>query len=149
MRDFRDRRSIKPWAERTRFWHDGSHYGAGRTRPVFDRGSFEPMGPLERAANGVNNGHDQRFPRYRTAADSVPAKAIVTARLLKDPPPERAGRAPDCEESREADRKAALRRLMGMDSTIDDRGGQVLEVMRAERERLAPRRWRPRQEAAE
>ena len=115
--------------------------------PVFDRGSFYPMDApsLRRPVLGSS----ASFPRYRTAADRVQPKAVVTALVLKDPPPARAGRAPDCEDSRLAERSAEVSKLLGREPRIDDRGGDNLKSILADAARLAPRRWRPAGETGE
>jgi len=61
---------------------------------------------------------------------------IVTARVLGDPPPWRAGAAPDCEDARVAARREEMRKHFGVD------GDDQLEKLLADRERLKPRRYR-------
>lgn len=78
----------------------------------------------------------------------APSKT-VTAIILKDPRPERAGRAPDCEDSRAAEHTAYLQRLAGNDNAFGDRAGYGLTEMAAARLRLAPRRWTPAQGEAQ
>ncbi len=67
---------------------------------------------------------------------------VVTGRIMGDPPPWRAGRAPDCEEARVAAQRALARRLLGTDGAEND--PRVLALL-ADQERLAPRRYRPQQ----
>jgi hypothetical protein len=114
--------------------------------PVFDRGSFEPVGGgWSRnllGSNNTGNGRTGSFPRYRTEADRIPAREIVTSRILKDPSPERAGRAPDCEDSRRLEIADQVSRLLGRRVALEDIDDHSLEAAQAEIDRLAPRRWR-------
>lgn len=126
-----------------------TEYGDRRTLPIFDRGAFVIYNPETRIGFSVGTG-GQAPPRiHRCAADRQAPKEVVTARLLGDPKPGRAGRAPDCEDSLRAEQSAEAYRLMGREPPAEGYGVMDLEKVRSRIARLAPRRWRPRQEAAE
>jgi hypothetical protein len=111
-------------------------------------GKFLGGGPI-RAGVSIRSGGELPA-RYRTAADRTPARKVVTGRLLGDPPPHRAGKAPDCEESLRKERSDEAYRLLGREPPDSEYGILDLETVRAQRDRLAPRRWRPPfKEAAE
>jgi hypothetical protein len=121
---------------------DMNHFRGG-TLPVFDRGQVDP------GDEGLNSGREVKLSRrFRTAADRLPGKA-VTQRLLGDPRPGRAGRAPDCEDSLRAERSAEAYRLMGQEPPQDGYGVKDLDRVKARLELLKPRRWRPMKDAAE
>jgi hypothetical protein len=116
--------------------------------PVFDRGGaawdgairagFTPAGSLE-----IYRG------RRRVAADRRPGVA-VTARLLGDPKPGRAGRAPDCEDSRRSEESEQAYRLLGKEPPTHGRYAVLsLDEARDRAEILRPRRYRPAMQAAE
>lgn len=112
--------------------------------PVFDRGDFAPVNRQPRAADGASP-----VRLVRTRADRQPARETVTAKLMGDPPPDRAGRALDCEDSLRAERSAEAYRLLGREPPNDGYATLDLEQVRERIDRLAPRRWRPRKDAAE
>jgi hypothetical protein len=68
---------------------------------------------------------------------------IVTARYFRDPPPWRAGRAPDCEDSLRAQASDEAYRLMGKEPPTAGYALLDLDTVRDRAERLAPRRWTP------
>lgn len=116
-----------------------------RDIPVFDRGSDDvPIHPAAAAGLSTNAGPDFSWPRrYRTAADRLPGQ-VVTARILGDPRPDRAGRAPDCEESLKVERSLEAYRLLGKEPPEHDRYGRLdLDEVRRRLDALAPRRYRP------
>lgn len=71
--------------------------------------------------------------------------ANVTSALMGDPPPWRAGRAPDCEDSRRDEALRELRRELGLADTGSERAllreAEKCMSLMADRERLAPRRY--------
>lgn len=91
--------------------------------PVFDRGTWAANDPAQRMGLGRNRKAAPVVQRYRTAVDRIPAREVVTARLLGDPPAWRAGQRPVCEE--------------------DVRIAEREKELASEPERLAPRRYRP------
>lgn len=113
--------------------------------PVFDRGRFAPVNPAIRAGLKINTSNQvAELPaRYRTAADRREARRVVTARLLGDPKPGRAGRAPDCEESLRRERSDEAYRLLGKEPPANNYAELDLERVKSDLDRLAPRRWRP------
>lgn len=74
----------------------------------------------------------------------------MTGRVLGDPRPGRAGRAPDCEDSLRAERSEEAYRLLGKEPPSSDRYAILdLDTVRNRVELLKPRRYRPFKEAAE
>lgn len=74
----------------------------------------------------------------------------MTGRLLGDPKPGRAGRAPDCEDSLKVERSEEAYRLLGKEPPGSDRYAVLdLDEVRSRLDRLRPRRWLPVKEAAE
>jgi hypothetical protein len=67
----------------------------------------------------------------------------VTAAYLHDPKPERAGCAPDCEDSRRAADMEEAYRLLGKPVPPSGYNYVSLADVRAQRARLAPRRYVP------
>lgn len=115
-----------------------------REMPVFDRGKFAPADPEIRAGmpTGKYTKGVQGPARYRTAADRTPGR-LVTAKVLGDPAPGRAGKAPDCEDSRRAEQSREAYRLLGKEPPQEGYGVMDLEAVKDRLDRLAPRRWKP------
>lgn len=114
--------------------------------PVFDRADRLPHDP--ETDLGLETATGFR-PRRRTGADRAPAGRVVTGTVLGDPKPERAGRAPDCEESLRLERSKEAYRLLGKEPPgHDDYGVLDLDEVRSRQELLKPRRWQPPFKAA-
>lgn len=133
----------------------GSYFSTRKGRRVRDTPVFD------RSLIGVNINAELNIgltvgaggavpPMHRTAADRQPARETVTARILGDPPAHRAGRAPDCEDSLRAERSIEAYRLLGLEPPNHERYAVMdLDAAQERMRRLAPRRWKPRIEAAE
>lgn len=117
--------------------------------PAFDRGHTVAANPEVRLGlQGASGAEILKFGfSRRTAQDRQPPRRVITGAYFGDPPPTRAGRAPECEESRRLELLEQMRRELGIDDSSHDRAllAQADEMARrlADRERLAPRRYLP------
>lgn len=115
--------------------------------PVFDRARTQGAHPATKAGLVGAGGANVETLIHRNDNDRRPAKEIVTARYFRDPPPDRAGRAPDCEDSRLEAELEEVRQALGLGPTVSERALRAVAAEMkgklADRERLAPRRYRP------
>jgi hypothetical protein len=75
------------------------------------------------------------------------SSGVVTARYFGDPAQHRAGKAPDCEDSRQQEELEQVRKLLGLGEVVSERALRAaaaeMKNMLDDRDRLKPRRYRP------
>lgn len=110
--------------------------------PIFDRGVFEPVNPEVRIGFADRTRHGEDW-RSHHLTRRLAATRTVTGAMLGDPKPGRAGRAPDCEDSRKRERSDEAYRLLGREPPENGYGSLDLDQVKTRLERLKPRRWTP------